>query len=258
MALLEVRYFSRVLSKSTSMDVILPEYPAGELKTLYLLHGWSEDNTAWQRFSGIERFVNGKNIAVVMPDAHLSFYNDMAHGPAYFTQITQELPEIVHTMFGLSGKRENNFIAGLSMGGYGALKLGLSCPEQYAGIGCFSASNFVAGFDDPKSKLRRESAQWLGWMDNIYGEEFNHLRGSKQDVYHLANQILAEGKPCPVIYHCIGTSDGGYSSAVETRDFFQSLEGDPFRYVYEEGPGVHDWHFWDAHIARCLEHFGLL
>ncbi len=82
MALLEVRYFSRVLSKSTSMDVILPEYPAGELKTLYLLHGWSEDNTAWQRFSGIERFVNGKNIAVVMPDAHLSFYNDMAHGPA--------------------------------------------------------------------------------------------------------------------------------------------------------------------------------
>lgn len=258
MALLEVHYFSRVLSKSTTMNVILPEYREGPVKTLWLLHGWSEDSSAWQRFSGIERFVNGKNIAVVMPDAHLSFYNDMAHGPAYFTQITQELPEIVHTMFGLSREREDNFIAGLSMGGYGALKLGLSCPEQYAGAGCFSASNFVAGFSDPKSTLRRPGKQWRDWMDNIYGEEFDHLRGSRQDVYYLAQQILEEGKPCPKIYHCIGTEDGGYSSAVETRDFFQSLPGNPFDYLYTEGPGVHDWHFWDAHIAQCLEHFGLI
>lgn len=258
MALLEVSYFSKVLAKTTRMNVILPEDPTGPLKNLWLLHGWSEDSSAWQRFSGIERFVQGKNIAVIMPDGHLSFYNDMAHGPDYFTHITKELPEIVNKMFSLSQKREDNFIAGLSMGGYGSLKLGLSCPEQYEGIGCFSASNFVAGFSDPKSPLRRESPQWLAWMDNIFGEEFNHLNGSKQDVYFLANKILEENKPCPKIYHCIGTEDGGYQSAVDTKKFFESKEGNPFNYKYAEGPGIHDWHFWDAHIAECLTHFGLI
>ena len=258
MALLEMTYFSKELRKTTRMNVILPEDPQGKLKTLWLLHGWSEDSSAWQRFSGIERFVERRDIAVIMPDGALSFYNDMAHGPAYFTHITKELPQMVAKMFGLSTAREDNFIAGLSMGGYGSLKLGLSCPEQYAGIGCFSASNFVAGFSNPDSSLRMKDPLWLGWMDNIFGEEFNHLMGSRQDVYHLADEILANGKPCPKIYHCIGTEDGGYQSALETKAFFESKEGNPFDYKYEEGPGVHDWHFWDAHIASCLKHFGLL
>ena len=258
MAFLQMTYFSRELAKTTRMNLFLPEYTNGPLKVLWLLHGWSEDCTAWQRFSSMERYTDPLQMAVVMPDAHLSFYNDMAHGPKYLTHIACELPEMVSRMFPISRKREDNYIAGLSMGGYGAMKIALTFPEQYAGAGCFSASNIAAEFAKKDSKLRMDNPQWRGWMDDIYGEEFDHLAGSKQDLFLLGDKILAEGKPAPVIYHCIGTEDGGYESAQKMRRYFEGKEGNPFQYLYSEGPGQHDWRFWDAHIEECLRHFGLL
>lgn len=258
MAFLQMTYFSRALGKTTRMNLFLPEYAEGPWKVLWLLHGWSEDCTAWQRYSSAERYTDPLQMAVVMPDAHLSFYNDMVHGPKYFTHITEELPEMVSRMFPISRKREDNFIAGLSMGGYGAMKIALTLPEQYAGAGCFSASNFAAAFADKNSKLRMDDPQWLGWMDDIFGEEFEHLPGSRQDLAALADRLLAEGRPAPAVYHCIATGDGGYENAQIMRRYFESRKGDPFRYRYSEGPGIHDWRFWDAHMEECLQHFGLL
>ena len=258
MAFLQMTYFSKALAKTTRMNLFLPEHEKGPFRSLWLLHGWSEDCTAWQRFSSIERYAEPLHLAVFMPDAHLSFYNDMAHGPAYFTHITKELPEMAARLFPFSQKREDTFIAGLSMGGYGALKIGLSQPERFAGIGCFSASNFAEGITTKGSPLRRESPQWFGWMDNIYGEEFDHLMGGKSDIYALGDAALKAGGPLPKIYHCIGTEDGGYQPAQLTRKYFEEKQGNPFSYRYEEGPGVHDWRFWDAHIENCFRHFGLL
>lgn len=251
-------YFSQELSKTTHMNLFLPEYAKGPWKVLWLLHGWSEDCTAWQRYSAIERYTDPLQMAVVMPDAHLSFYNDMAHGPNYFTHITKELPEMVSRMFPISRERKDNYIAGLSMGGYGAMKIALTLPEQYSCVGCFSASNFAAAFSEENSKLRMDDPRWLGWMDNIFGEEFNHLSGSKQDLFAVGDKLLAEGKPAPKVYHCIGTEDGGYESAQKMRRYFEGKKGNPFHYLYSEGPGQHDWRFWDANIEECLRHFGLL
>ena len=150
MALIHVGFFSEVMGMCMSCDVILPQYSrsligmqtaetAGPKKVLYLLHGASDDHTIWQRRTSIERYAAPLGLAVVMPAAHLSSYADMAHGQKFYTYISQELPKIMQNFFGFSDKREDNYIAGLSMGGAGCMKIGLANPDKFSAIGCFSA-----------------------------------------------------------------------------------------------------------------------
>ena len=105
---------------------------------LYLLHGLSDDHTAWLRYTSIERYATARGLAVVMPAVHRSFYADEAHGHAYWHFVSEELPAIVAAFFRLSERREDTFVAGLSMGGYGALKLGLHHPERFAAVASLS------------------------------------------------------------------------------------------------------------------------
>ncbi|HUZ18351.1 MAG TPA: alpha/beta hydrolase-fold protein, partial [Spirochaetia bacterium] len=147
MALLECNFYSESLSLSTSMTVILPQNTTSQIgmknvaagsrhKTLYLLHGLSDDHTIWARRTSIERYVAPLGLAVIMPAVGRSFYTDMKHGGAYETFVADELPAIAGEFFPLSAKREDTYIAGLSMGGYGAFKLALNHPERY----CAAAS----------------------------------------------------------------------------------------------------------------------
>ena len=143
MAFLNVYFFSEVLGKQVQMNVILPQRSRGQIgldsigdkvetyPTLYLLHGMSDDHTIWERRTSIERYASEKGIAVVMPDGDLSWYTDMKHGQNYFTFMADELPAVCRDFFPkMSPRREDTFVAGLSMGGYGAFKLGLRCPER--------------------------------------------------------------------------------------------------------------------------------
>ena len=100
-------------------------------KTLFLLHGGVEDAQSWLSYINIEKYADKHNMAVVLPSVGNSFYADLVHGPAYWTFISEELPRFVHSVFPLSDKPEDNFVAGLSMGGYGALKLALNKPNQF-------------------------------------------------------------------------------------------------------------------------------
>ncbi len=122
-------------------------------RVLYLLHGYSDDQTAWQRWTSIERYAEGLNLAVVMPAAQNSFYTDMVHGGKFFTFLTEELPAVVHDLFPLSTERADTFVAGLSMGGYGAFKLALSRPDLYAAAASLSGAldicEVVKENDDP-------------------------------------------------------------------------------------------------------------
>ena len=142
MALLELNYYSEALQSYTVVNVILPEcprkgpgvgmIPAGTYRTLYLLHGLHGNQNDWLRRTGIERYAEKYDLAVVMPGVNNSWYADTCYGAGYFTFITRELPEVCRGYFkGMSDKREDNFIAGLSMGGYGALKAALTCPETF-------------------------------------------------------------------------------------------------------------------------------
>src|SRR5215210_7925966 len=128
MALLRCDFFSDVLELSTSMTVILPQSTTGQIgmagrsgsgapPVLYLLHGLSDDDTIWLRRTSIERYVAPLGLAVVMPQVHRSFYTDMASGWRYWTFLSEELPDLVGSWFQVSQRREDTFVAGLSMGG---------------------------------------------------------------------------------------------------------------------------------------------
>ena len=155
MALIQCDFFSEILGISSSMCVILPQDTTNQIgmegshkrqryPTLYLLHGYSDDYTIWQRRTSIERYVASLGIAVVMPNAGKSYYTDMKKGDKYFTFISQEVPELARSFFPLSEKREDNFIAGLSMGGYGAFKVALTYPERFCAAASLSGSLDIA------------------------------------------------------------------------------------------------------------------
>ena len=253
MILNEVNFFSEVLTMRSTMYVLLPQRTLADTKskrapkyrTLYLLHGHSDDHTAWQRWTSIERYAEAYNLAVVMPAANLSFYTDMAHGKDYFKFIGEEVPAVARELFSLSDKREDNFIAGLSMGGYGAFKLALTNPERYAAAASLSGAvdirEVVGAHGQPMDKV------WLTEMQAVFGE-LSKVPGSKHDLFTLAKKV-SKLPVKPRLHQCCGTEDFLYADNVRFRDAVSKL---PLDLTYEEGPGEHNWMFWDAMIQHVL------
>ncbi len=253
MILSQINFFSDVLTLRSTLNVILPQRKASEqrqqprplLRTLYLLHGYSDDQTAWQRWTSVERYVEGLNLAVVMPAAHNSFYTDMVHGGKYFTFLTEEVPAVLQDMFPLSQEREDTFVAGLSMGGYGALKMALSRPDLYAAAASLSGAvdirEVVKKHDDP------DNPAWLESMRNIFGD-LESVPGSQHDLFTLAEQVArAKVKPC--LFQYCGTEDFLYADNLRFRDHVRTLSLD---LTYAEGPGDHTWGYWDVMIQKVL------
>jgi len=249
MAIAKVSLYSASLGMCTSYWVILPQrkdmMPDQKVPVLWLLHGHSGNCFDWVRKTNIDRYAAAAGIAVVMPSAFNSAYTDMAHGRKYFTYIADELPKKLRKMFNLSPCREDNFIAGLSMGGAGSFKIGLSRPEQYAAIGCLSA-----GAINRSGSLLNSPRKIM-----LYGD--SPIDGTEHDPYFLAREILKDGRPCPRIFHCCGSEDFLLNNAHETRDFFNALPGNPFQYEYLESPGAHTWQFWDEHIQDFIRFLNL-
>ncbi|HEX2989282.1 MAG TPA: alpha/beta hydrolase family protein [Anaerolineales bacterium] len=253
MILTEVRFYSEVLNLDSTMHVLLPQRTLAEMRSkrapkvrvLYLLHGHSDDHTAWQRWTSVERYAEDLNLAVVMPAVHLSFYTDMAHGGRYGQFIGEELPAVVHELFKLSSKREDTFVAGLSMGGYGAFKLALTHPERFAAAASLSGAvdirEVVKGHDHPEDKA------WLAEMRTVFGD-VSKVRGSRHDLFALARKA-AKSAVKPRLYQCCGTEDFLYADNVRFRDALRRL---PFDLIYEEGPGEHNWAYWDKMIQNVL------
>lgn len=242
MALINIGFFSEALGMCVDCNVFLPQSradaPLGKRKVLYLLHGASGGNSDWIRYTNVERYAARHNLALVMPAAHMSSYTDMEHGGKFFTYIADELPAKMRHFFPLSEKREDNYIAGLSMGGVGALKIGLARPDKFSAIGCLSAGAYNTAPDVQSMWHLR------------YGER--NLEGTEEDIYGNLRRIAAEGAPAPRIFHAIGTEDFLLPCARETRDVIASIPGDPFRYTYIEAPGAHKWEFWDEYIREFI------
>ena len=253
MILNEVRFFSNTLTLGCTMHVLLPQRPLADMqkkapkkfRTLYLLHGHSDDHTAWQRWTSIERYVEGLNLAVVMPAVHLSFYNDMAHGGKYWQFISEEVPAIVRDMFPLSADRKDNFVAGLSMGGYGAFKLALTHPERYAAAASLSGALDIRAVVSPRSG--RNNRIWLEEMRTVFGD-LSKVSGSKHDLFTLAKKA-AKSSVKPRLFQCCGTEDQLYADNLRFREAVQKL---PLDLTYEEGPGEHNWAYWDRMIQNVL------
>ena len=254
MILTEVKFFSETLGLGCTMHVLLPRRPFADvqrkprkkLRALYLLHGNSDDHTAWQRYTSIERYTEELNLAVVMPAVHLSFYNDMAHGGKYWQFISEEVPTLVRDIFSLSSERKDNFVAGLSMGGYGAFKMALTHPERFAAAASLSGAVDISEVvrvkkEDPANKA------WLEEMRTIFGD-LSKVPGSKHDLFTLAKKV-AKGSIKPRLYQCCGTEDILHIDNIRFRDAVRKL---PLDLRYEEGPGEHNWAYWDKMIQHVL------
>jgi putative tributyrin esterase len=242
MAFFQCDHYSQELGMSMSMNVVLPDGAAGEgFPVLYLLHGLSDDHTAWMRGTSIERYAAQYGIAVVMPNGHRSFYMDMKQGLPYWQYISEEVPSLARSWFPISAARERNFAAGLSMGGYGAFKLVLQHPERFA------AGASLSGALDMANR----------WAEDEFTTEFQRMFGSRaeltnsgDDLMFVAERLAAASGEKPKLFQCCGTEDWLYDMNVAFRDHVRGLGLD---LAFEEGPGEHEWGYWDANIQRVLE-----
>ena len=253
MALLHVDFFSETLGLSCNMDVILPQpttrqigmdgaKAAGPYKTLYLLHGLSDDHTIWQRRTSIERYVSTLPLAVVMPAVNRSFYCDQDRGLRYFTFVADELPALCQSWFPLSAAREDNFAAGLSMGGYGAFKLGLARPDRFGAVASLS------GAVDIVSELAGADGDWRREMENSFGD-LQQAAGGDDDLLALMAKLKADGTPIPRLFQWCGTEDFLYE---QNQRFLAKAAELGVVVDYSEGPGGHTWDKWDEQIQNVL------
>jgi len=244
MALLTCDFFSESLMVGTSMTVVLPqateeqiglvdEVGDGPPPVLYLLHGLSDDHTAWLRYTSIERYAAARGLAVVMPAAGRSFYADEAHGHRYWQYVSEELPRVVGQFFRVSQEPADTFVAGLSMGGYGALKLALTHPDRYAAAASLSgALDLVAFAQNPD-------------RDEIMGRVFDHQVRPTDDIFAL----LETAEAIPPLHVSCGTEDRLIDSC---RRFAEAASAAGAEVTTDFRPGEHAWTLWDAVIQDVL------
>lgn len=262
MALLKVSFVSETLHRAVPLVVILPTdkiYKANQpkrpvdkpYKTLYLLHGVLGNEEDWLTGTRIQRWAEANDLAVVMPAGENSFYVDNAFtGRAYSRFIAQELVEFTRKSFPLSPKKEDTFIGGLSMGGYGALYNGLKYHDTFGAIVALSAALMV---DESLAGLP-EQAEWFGatkvFWQGVFGPDLKAAGQSECNLKVLINNLLAQQVALPAIYLAIGDDDKLLAANV---DFHEFLDQKQVAHVFKVAPGSHEWDFWDRHLKRALD-----
>ena len=234
MGCFQYTFHSAVLGMDTKIVVTIPDMdsvkrgasldeiydPARRFPVLWLCHGGSQDSSAWLRFSQAEMFAQEKQIMTVCFDAEESFCCDMVHGRKYLTYATQELPRLVRAYFPASDKREDNFVAGFSMGGHCAMKLALHNPELY------SACMAMSGAKD-QVKMVKLAKEVYGFVPPVHEDAFGpmdeRLYGTENDLLFLAKQLKESGKEAPMLYMACGTKDYGYELAWEFKEYLDKV-----------------------------------
>ncbi len=251
MAHLRVDFFSDALALSTSMTVLLPQRTTTQIgmsgtstddppPVLYLLHGLSDDDTVWLRRTSVERYVAPLGLAVVMPQVHRSFYADEHYGGRYWTFLSEELPALVSSWFRISDRREDTFVAGLSMGGYGALKWALRQPDRFAAAASLSGALDIGG--RYAAPVRAEDPRLF---DRVFGER--SPAGGEDDLLALVER--ADPSALPALHVCCGEQD---ELLPGNRRFLEACAAASVPVTTSFGPGEHDWAYWDATIQDVL------
>jgi S-formylglutathione hydrolase FrmB len=253
MAFIQCNFFSDVLAQATTINVLLPEFIEGctsmdshpidrDFPVLYLLHGYNGDESVWHRYTALERYVGKYPLAVVMPRGNHGRYTDSPEtGYRYHTFITEELPQKVKHFFNVSHRREDTFIAGLSMGAYGTLRAALGRPDLYA-----AAAALSGGLNVEKTYAGNAFRPHLL---AAMGKDLNEARARENDLVDLLKKRVASGVPLPKLFVACGTEDSLYEHNVEFRDLCMKIGVD---LTYDEEPGVHDWIYWDKAIQKVL------
>lgn len=242
MAHIRCDFRSEVMEMGTSMTVVLPEGATlGERPVVYLFHGLEDNCTGWVRYTSVERYAREHEAALVIPEVQRSWYTDMCMGLAYFRFIHDELPEICRRIFRFSDAPEKNYVMGLSMGGYAALKCALQTPERYAGVAAFSPVT-----DLPLRAARAGEAQRREF-DAIFGPGQNVPESC--DLFALAKK--QDVKKLPKCYLACGRQDELFP---DVERFAAALRGQGAKVSFESWDGGHEWSFWDRAVKAAFEH----
>ena len=245
MAVIKMNFLSQALSMQTNVTICLPSFsfadlmqgrddvyvPGMKYQVLWLLHGFSGDDSDYVNFSNIVRYADDNKLAVVMPPAFNAGYTDQAgeRGAKYFQFVAEELPKMCRAIFPFSDKREDNFVAGLSMGGGGTFKLAMTYPERFAAAICMSG----AGQNPAKPSAFAANSDGI-------------------DPWALAAQNAKDGKPLPKMYMTCGGNDA--MALVSVKDTHDYLTGLGYESTYVEIPGYgHEWDFWDLTLRNTIK-----
>ncbi len=270
MAVIKMNFLSKYLGMQTNVTVCIPSFsfrdfvegkpdfyrPGVKFQTLYLLHGGAGDDSDYVHLTSIVRYADENKVAVVMPCDYNHFYTDDPNGPRYWKYVAQELPALCQAYFPLSTRREDNFVAGLSMGGAGAMKMGILEGERFAAALCMSGAAIspdkVQEFG--KHRFRPEAGDPdlmpMISLEKIYGD-LAHFKGGPHDVYHQARRNVEQGKKLPKFFFTVGDQDFARQGVEKAAEYLRSLGYDSF---FELVPGYgHEWSFWDLTLKKALE-----
>ena len=254
MAYFRVEYYSNALRRETSFEVLIPNDPRDDapapaagspMKTLFLLHGYTGKAGNYVP----EELPGQYNFAIVMPSGENSFYlNGLATGHAFQTMLGEELVDYVRKTFRLALRPEDTGIAGLSMGGFGALHTGLAYPDRFGKIGAMSSALIVHEVAGMKPGEGNAVANYEYYRE-CFGEP-EQLLESDKNPETLIRRLKAAGEKIPDIDLCCGTEDFLIEN---NREMHRFLVEEGVAHEYHEAPGIHDMVFWKEHIRKIVK-----
>ena len=247
---------SVALDMDTKVDVLLPEdrHHTEDLRgkkypVLYVLHGTKEDNSSWLHLSNLFLLARDLDLIIVFPSAGISSYVDEYYGQDYYTYISQELPVKLKNFLPISDRREDTFIMGESMGGYGTWRIALANPDKYGKAIVFShgdrsrhGGRYTHGATIPKMRMA------------LYGPEEHNL-ASDNNLDNLVEKLKTYEGPKPEIYVYCGTEDHLYEVC---RSFYEHIKAEcpDMKIEGEFTPGKHNFFYWNSKLPSALHHLG--
>lgn len=252
MSVIEMNLYSHILEMDMDIYGIIPDKAGNnkKVKTLWLFHGGNGDHGDWLRATRVNEIANERGIAIIMPGVHDSCFVDMKHGSAYSSYVGGELPALVRRFLPmLSDKQEDNALAGFSNGGYGALRVGMTYPENYGYIGGFAAGDKAdKEFVNDGSRMARERICMFGDGD---------IKETEYCIHYQAKKNLDLLITLPKVYHACGRFDPWRDMNEQVRDMFRSFEGNPYHYNYKEySIHAHTNPFRERALEDFLDHIG--
>ena len=249
-------FYSPSVNDTMHVVVLLPtEYDhARAYPVLFLLHGYDGDQTDWTRRTDLVSHTAGLAMIVVMPEARNSWYvnSETDHESRYEEYFMHDLPKFVNSIYPIDTTKEA--IAGLSMGGYGALELALRHPEKFQFAGDLSGAIIVPGVVDsviahPNEPVPDQQGSILPSILKAFGENNREFRND-HNVFDLLRR--EHEMKLPYFFFAVGIQDGYRGFLPATRRFTDMLRNYGKPYEYHEVPGIHNWEFWNMEIVPLL------
>lgn len=258
MAWFQVSFYSQSYQFSVPLNILIPADvvgpvpPSGErvlYKTLYLLHGYFGNYTDWLLSGQLQELSQQFNLAIVLPSGHNGFFVDQPRARIRGSEfIAKELVSFTREAFPLSHRREDTLLGGLSMGGYGTMYNALKHGDVFGHAIALSAPVDAYKGNDPSAP--QEMGLTQGYFEALHGDLAN-VAESDRNLSVLAKSVLDEGQPVTNLYMACGYND---RLVFENRALHEAFAEMGFPHFYEEGPGTHEWPFWNTYLRRGLEH----